>query len=152
MPGMLISTPLGRLLAQETDGKLSRLDFTPEGAPELPYDHTPLLLALAGQLQAYFAGNLKHFDIPLLLSGTPFRRAVWNSLLSIPYGQTVSYCQIAAKIGRPRAARAVGQAVHHNPFAILVPCHRVLGKKGALTGYAGGLDRKQALLKLEAGD
>lgn len=152
MPSSLISTPLGNLLAQETDGKLSRLDFTPEGAGSLPDDQTPLLLSLKSQLQDYFAGKLMRFDVPLFLSGTPFQRAVWDRLLGIPYGQTASYHQIAEWLDRPNADRAVGQAVHHNPVVILVPCHRVVGKNGALTGYAGGLDRKRDLLKLEAGD
>ena len=104
----------------------------------------------ADQLQAYFAGKLRQFRVPLDLRGTPFQRQVWAQLGHIPYGETVSYRQIAQAIGRPNAARPVGQAIGSNPVAIIVPCHRVIGTNGSLTGYGGGRHRKQALLELEA--
>lgn len=101
------------------------------------------------QLQEYFLGKRRRFDLPVLLKGTPFQIAVWNSLLDIPYGEVFTYGQIAAKIGKPGAARAVGQAANRNPLWIVVPCHRVVGKNRSLTGYAGGLEMKRALLELE---
>jgi methylated-DNA-[protein]-cysteine S-methyltransferase len=101
------------------------------------------------QLNAYFAGDLVDFDLELDLHGTEFQRRVWRALLTIPYGETRSYGEIAEKIGAPGAARAVGLANGHNPIAIVVPCHRVIGAGGSLTGYGGGLDRKRTLLGLE---
>lgn len=103
----------------------------------------------AQQLDAYFAGDLWEFDVELDLRGTEFQRRVWQALLTIPYGETRSYGQIADQIGATGAARAVGLANGHNPVAIIVPCHRVIGAAGKLTGYGGGLDRKQTLLNLE---
>jgi methylated-DNA-[protein]-cysteine S-methyltransferase len=101
------------------------------------------------QLDAYFAGELTEFDLRLRLEGTEFQRTVWAGLCEIPYGETTSYGELAARIGRPRASRAVGLANGRNPVAIVVPCHRVIGAGGSLTGYGGGLERKQALLDLE---
>lgn len=101
------------------------------------------------QLTAYFAGELTDFDLELDLRGTAFQRRVWNALLTIPYGETRSYGEIAEQIGAPGSARAVGWANGHNPIAIVVPCHRVIGAGGSLTGYGGGLERKRALLDLE---
>jgi len=105
---------------------------------------------IIAELDAYFAGSLKKFSVPLDLRGTEFQRRVWELLLHIPYGETRSYGQIARAIGRPEASRAVAQAVGTNPVAIIVPCHRVIGASGGLVGYGGGLHRKQALLELEA--
>lgn len=111
----------------------------------------PVLRAATLQLQEYFAGTRKIFDLPLDFSGgTGFQQAVWRALLNIPAGTTVSYGTISQRIGKPQAVRAVGAAVGRNPLGIVVPCHRVLGSNGALTGYAGGLDRKIALLQLES--
>jgi methylated-DNA-[protein]-cysteine S-methyltransferase len=102
------------------------------------------------QLQAYFAGELKQFDVPLDLSaGTPFQQAVWQALLKIPFGKTTSYGALSSSIGKPLAVRAVGTAIGRNPIGIIVPCHRVVGADGSLTGYAGGLHRKEAFLRLE---
>ena len=106
-------------------------------------------LRLISQLDAYFAGKLREFKIPLDLRGTSFQRQVWDLLCGIPWGETRSYGEIAKALGRPKAARAVGRAVGTNPVSIVVPCHRVIGSDGTLTGYGGGLDRKKALLKLE---
>jgi methylated-DNA-[protein]-cysteine S-methyltransferase len=104
---------------------------------------------LVSQLDAYFGGTLRRFTVPLDLRGTPFQRRVWDVLNTIPWGETMSYGQVAAALGRPEAARAVGRAVGTNPVAIVVPCHRVLGSDGSLTGYGGGLEKKTALLRLE---
>ena len=101
------------------------------------------------QLEAYFAGQRTDFDLELNLVGSEFQRRVWRALLTIPYGETRSYAQIAEQIGAPGAARAVGLANGHNPIAIIVPCHRVIGASGSLTGYGGGLDRKRSLLDME---
>jgi len=101
------------------------------------------------QLDAYFAGTLKEFDLPFFATGTVFQLLVWEELMKIPYGETISYGELAKLIGKPQASRAVGTALHVNPVPILVPCHRVVGAKGQLTGFAGGLSAKQALLELE---
>jgi methylated-DNA-[protein]-cysteine S-methyltransferase len=110
---------------------------------------SPVLRAAAGQLQAYFAGQLTGFDLPLALEGTRFQRTVWAELQAIGYGETISYGQLADRIGQPTASRAVGLANGRNPVSIVVPCHRVVGATGSLTGYGGGLDRKRYLLALE---
>ncbi len=110
---------------------------------------SPILQAAVAQLADYFAQRLQEFGVPLDLRGTPFQRAVWAELLTIPYGKTLTYGEIAMEIERPRAFQAVGQAVGANPVAIIVPCHRVVGRNGALTGYAAGIERKAALLELE---
>ncbi len=106
--------------------------------------------AVRDQLRAYFGGELREFDIPLRLHGTDFQRLVWNELIRIPFGSTISYQEQAERMGRPRAARPVGAANGRNPISIVVPCHRVIGANGSLTGYGGGLDRKQWLLDHEA--
>lgn len=113
-------------------------------------DTHPLLVEAIAQLHAYFEGRRQHFDLPLDLShGTAFQQSVWQALLAIPAGATTSYGQLSAGIGKPAAVRAVGAAVGRNPISVIVPCHRVLGSDGSLTGYAGGLERKSALLTLE---
>lgn len=101
------------------------------------------------QLEEYFAGRRRDFELELALAGTPFQRGVWSALREIPYGETISYGDLAERIGRPSAARAVGMANGRNPIGIIVPCHRVVGSTGDLTGYGGGLDRKRRLLDLE---
>jgi methylated-DNA-[protein]-cysteine S-methyltransferase len=110
----------------------------------------PLLIDAAGQLNAYFEGDLREFDLPLAPSGTAFQRRVWDAVSAIPYGDTASYSEIAAVVCTPAVCRAVGAANGRNPLPVIVPCHRVIGAAGALTGYGGGLDRKRALLDLEA--
>ena len=109
----------------------------------------PLLSEAVAQLEAYFAGKLRRFDLPLDLDGTEFQRRVWEQLVQIPYGETRTYAQVAAAIGHPSAIRAVGSANGQNPVAIIVPCHRVVRTGGGLGGYGGGLDAKRALLALE---
>lgn len=148
-----VPSPLGPLRLLATDGALVGL-YMPEhkGAPEraaLPAQGHPTLEGCRAQLEEYFAGGRTAFDIPLAPAGTGFQRAVWNALLEIPYGQVLSYGALAARLGRPRAARAVGAANAGNPISIIVPCHRVVGANGTLTGYAGGVERKQWLLAHE---
>lgn len=141
--------PVGELVITYQAGAviaLKRADATalPEDAPNA------LTEAVCQQLNEYFAGTRTAFDFPLRLQGTPFQEKVWAALRDIPYGETRSYQQIAQAIGQPKACRAVGMANHRNPIYIVVPCHRVVGANGALTGYGGGLDMKKALLELEA--
>jgi methylated-DNA-[protein]-cysteine S-methyltransferase len=111
----------------------------------------PVLLEAEAQLRAYFDGELERFELPLAPRGTPFQLSAWEALLEIPYGSTTTYSELAAAIGRPSACRAVGAANGRNPLAVIVPCHRVIGAAGALTGYGGGLERKRLLLAFEAG-
>jgi methylated-DNA-[protein]-cysteine S-methyltransferase len=117
--------------------------------PSSGRDTTPLLEKAAKQLDEYFNGKRKAFDLPLSPHGTDFQIRVWKTLQTIPYGQTRSYGQIAAQTGNPKASRAVGMANNRNPIAIIIPCHRVIGADGSLTGYAGGLELKQQLLEIE---
>lgn len=113
--------------------------------------HHPVLVQAMQQLDSYFAGSLRQFDLPLYWgSGTAFQQNIWRALCDVPLGQTVSYGTISQRIGKPKAVRAVGAAIGRNPLGIVVPCHRVVGANGALTGYAGGLDKKIALLQLES--
>jgi len=153
-----VLSPLGPLLLAATPLGLSGVWFMDQR--HLPaegqiQDWTPdqdnaILSTAAAQLTAYFEQRLDRFDLPLDLSaGTAFQSSVWRALLDIPFGQTRSYGELARAIGKPAAVRAVGAAIGRNPLGIVVPCHRVVGAQGALTGYAGGLDRKAALLRLE---
>ena len=154
-----INSPLGQIQLARTDRGVCGAWFVDEQkhapapdnfVPAQHKPHDPLLRLAAEQLQACFAGRLQAFDLPLDLSaGTVFQQAVWQALLRIPHGKTDSYLALATALGKPSATRAVGAAVGRNPVSIIVPCHRVLGHTGQLTGYAGGLWRKQALLKLE---
>lgn len=151
----LVDTPLGPVRIARTANGLAGLWFEGQkhhpGALQVPLQPAdPLLREAAAQLRRYFAGDARAFDLPLDLQGTPFQRAVWQALLHIPAGRTCSYGDLARAIGRPRAVRAVGAAVGRNPASLVVPCHRVLGQDGSLTGYAGGVQRKQSLLQLEA--
>ena len=150
-----LPSPLGELLLARTAHGLAGVWFEGQkdhpgalSAPEAPGDD--LLERAAGRLQAYFRGQAVCFDdLPLDLIGTPFQRAVWQALCTVGRGATASYGAIAARVGAPAALRAVGAAIGRNPVSVIVPCHRVLGAGGALTGYAGGLQRKAALLRLE---
>jgi methylated-DNA-[protein]-cysteine S-methyltransferase len=144
-----IVTPLGTFLAIAEDGALVRISF-PGAAPEPSWVRDDAGLAsVRAQLGAYFAGDLVDFDIPLAPGGTAFENRVWRALRKIPYGQTVSYSELARAIGAPNGARAVGQANGRNPIPIVVPCHRVVAAGGKLGGYAGGLEIKRTLLQLE---
>ena len=139
----------------ETGGFLTRADFLeqiPESEhfqPDSISNSSTLLKNACRQLNEYFEGRRKKFDLALQPHGTDFQRSAWESLLRIPYGETRSYLQQAESIRNPRAIRAIGQANSRNPIPIIIPCHRVIGKNGSLTGYAGGLDRKTLLLALE---
>ncbi|MEE4639035.1 MAG: methylated-DNA--[protein]-cysteine S-methyltransferase [Wenzhouxiangella sp.] len=151
-----IETPLGPMLVAAGPEGLAGSWFVgqrhfPAEAVSWEHGRTDLLAEAETQLQAYLAGELKAFELRLAPRGTPFQRAVWDHLRTIPYAQSSSYGQIARALGRPSAARAVGTAVGRNPWTLIVPCHRVVGSNGALTGYAGGLARKRWLLALEAG-
>ena len=150
-------TPLGAMVAAVNDaGALTYLNFEDDttGATTLfpggqVVEDAARCAHVVAQLNAYFCGERQSFDLPLAASGTPFQQRVWQELQRIPYGTTLSYGQLAAKLGNPNASRAVGRANATNPIAVIVPCHRVIGSTGKLTGYAGGLSRKERLLQLE---
>lgn len=151
---MTFESPLGPLLLARTAAGLAGAWF--EGQKDHPgtiaapeRDDDPLLNEAARQLTDYWAGQRRHFDLALDLHGTPFQLDVWRALLAVQAGQTQSYGEIARCIGTPAAVRAVGAAVGRNPVSVVVPCHRIIGRDGSLTGYAGGLHRKTALLKHE---
>lgn len=130
---------------------LETLELNPAGPPSCPCDEShPLVRAALDQLTEYFAGARFQFDLPLAPQGTAFQKSVWQALVEIPYAETRSYADIARRIRRPKAVRAVGAANGRNPIAIIVPCHRVIGSNGTLVGYGGGLPMKQMLLELEA--
>jgi methylated-DNA-[protein]-cysteine S-methyltransferase len=131
-------------------GGIRAIEFDRQPVPECPRnDRNPLLLEAARQLQAYFAGQLREFQLPLDVEGTVFQKRVWREVGSIPFGETRSYLQISTAIGSPRAVRAVGAANGANPVPIVVPCHRVIGVNGKLVGYGGGLALKRRLLEME---
>ena len=166
----ILDTPLGPLFVGASGAGLHRVDFVREGRDEAwlaaaleldaaraasgpPGGSAPAILAEAlGQLDAYFAGRARGFTLPLAPRGTAFQAGVWSALGAIAPGETRSYAQVAAAVSRPAAVRAVGQAVARNPLAVVVPCHRVVGADGSLTGYAGGMERKRWLLAREAAD
>ncbi|HEX2039294.1 MAG TPA: methylated-DNA--[protein]-cysteine S-methyltransferase [Acidimicrobiales bacterium] len=148
-----IPSPVGPLTLAGRDEVLTNLcmedqTHSPRGRADWVRDDG-IFPKVVDQLDAYFAGELTDFDVEIDLLGTPFQKRVWSALLDIPYGATASYGDVAAAIGQPTACRAVGMANGRNPVAIIVPCHRVIGSGGTLTGYAGGLDRKRILLDLE---
>ena len=151
----VIDSPIGELRLVERDGEVTQIEFSPfrdgDGRPRGERDDAhPVLVEAARQLAAYFAGDLKHFDLPLAPVGTEFQQRVWKGLCEIGYGETSSYGELAHRLGKTNAAsRAVGLANGRNPIPIVIPCHRVIGANGTLTGYAGGVDRKQKLLELE---
>jgi len=152
-----MKSPLGTLLLTAENGSLVGVHFPGQkhDRPRQPHwqraDHDPVLAQARTQLAEYFAGRRARFDLPLAARGTPFQQAVWQALLAVPFGGTSTYGAIAAAIRRPRAVRAVGAAIGANPIGIVVPCHRIIGRDGSLTGYAGGLERKAKLLELERG-
>jgi methylated-DNA-[protein]-cysteine S-methyltransferase len=149
----VMDSPVGPLTLVASDGGLCGLYMTEHR--HAPADHGPRddrwSGAVIDQLTAYFAGELREFDVPLAMAGTPFQQTVWHALTAIPYGETVSYGELAQRLGQPSAARAVGLANGKNPISIIVPCHRVVGSTGSLTGYGGGLPRKRYLLDFERG-
>ncbi|MBD5118366.1 MAG: methylated-DNA--[protein]-cysteine S-methyltransferase [Clostridiales bacterium] len=152
-PVLYRTYPIGTLGLMDDGEGLSRVSLCREDVrPGAGEGETPLTLQAAAELDEYFAGRRKSFTVPLSPKGTEFQLAVWQALRDIPYGQTRTYGEIAAAIGRPRAARAVGMANHDNPLLIFTPCHRVVGKDGSLTGFACGLEAKRRLLELERMD
>lgn len=151
MSAYFYETHIGAIGIAEKNGKITRLYFQNDHRPppHTTIKETPLLQEAAQQLQAYLAGKLTGFSLPLQPDGTAFMQQVWMRLCEIPYGETASYKSLAESLGNPNAARAVGMANHRNPIPIFIPCHRVVGANGSLVGYRGGLDLKSRLLKLE---
>ena len=152
----VMPSPIGDLRIVERDGSIVAIEFSPfqphaDGRPlGARSDDLPVLSETVRQLTAYFDRELTDFDLPLAPTGTDFQQRVWHQLVGIPYGETASYGEVAGRLGMTNAAsRAVGLANGRNPIPIVVPCHRVIGANGTLTGYAGGLERKQLLLELE---
>ena len=146
----VVDSPIGKILLTAEDGALTRLYMSPFHL-DSAWAHDPEALAEpARQLAEYFAGERTEFELELRPAGTAFQQAVWAKLLEIPYGETTSYGALALQLGDPRKVRAVGLANGRNPISIVVPCHRVIGADGSLTGYGGGLERKRHLLDLEA--
>ena len=149
----VMDSPIGPLMLVSGPAGLAEIRFTPAGEtpkPAVEWQHDPDVFADAiRQLQDYFAGKRQVFDLPLDPQGTPFQRQVWAALQTIPYGETISYAELAQRIGKTSAVRAVGAANGQNPLPIVIPCHRVIGSDGSLTGYGGGLFIKRLLLDLE---
>lgn len=145
----LITTPIGNMIATADADGITSLDFADETF-QAALCENPLLLRLEEELRDYFAGNRRTFTLPLNPHGTPFQKAVWETLQTIPYGETLSYAQEAERFGNPKAVRAVASANGRNPIAILIPCHRVIASGGGIGGYSGGIWRKEFLLGLES--
>lgn len=146
-----VPTPIGGFGVAAACEGITAVHFGGVGRMPVTSEPSPVLRRAADQLAEYFAGTRTEFDVPLAVpDGTDFEKAVWNAIAAIPYAEMVTYGQIAAGIGQPDAARAVGVACHHNPVPVIVPCHRVVGAGGKLVGFGGGLDRKRFLLQLEA--
>lgn len=149
---LLHPTPVGNIVIVENGTAVTHVFFSRMAQPEhVQWEETPLLRQTANQLDEYFQGSRRAFNVPISPQGTDFEQTVWKALQTIPQGETRSYGDIARQIGRPSACRAVGHANNRNPISIIIPCHRVIGANGKLTGYAGGLTIKQYLLELEQG-
>lgn len=147
---LTLQSPIGELVLTEEDAQITRLCLPGENPPaDFPEQHMPLLDRAAQELEEYFAGKRKLFDLPLNPAGTEFQHRVWQELEKIPYGEVITYGELARRAGNPKASRAVGQANHRNPIAILIPCHRVIAGGGKLGGYGGGTEIKRKLLVLE---
>ena len=148
-------SPLGPVVAVASDAGLMHVDFVgakyerPIGRDWVEDASAPALRACREQLGEYFAGRRKDFDLPLAAAGSDFQKRVWQEIARVPYGQTITYGELAKRAGAPGQARAAGAATGRNPLGIVVPCHRIMGADGGLTGYAGGLERKRGLLELE---
>ncbi len=149
----IIPSPLGDILLAGNPNGLAQISFQEGSSALLPapnwQEDESTFAEVRRQLNAYFTGELHHFDLPLAPKGTPFQQTVWQTLQTIPYGTTSTYGELASKIGNPKASRAVGAANGRNPIPIIIPCHRVIGANGKLTGFRGGLQFKEALLSLE---
>lgn len=146
---IFLDTPAGMIKITETDGYITELIFKSSSIIGNVSNYTPLLREARKQIKEYFSGSRKSFDLPLMPSGTEFQKRAWRSLMDIPYGETRSYKQQAKVLGKPGSCRAVGAANGRNPILIVIPCHRLIGSDGRLTGYSGGLEVKEKLLKLE---
>ena len=146
----LVASPVGELLVSADDDGLTGIEFAPHRTPAGQRDDDAFG-DVAKQLEEYFAGTRRQFDVTLAPRGTVFQRSVWSAIAAVPYGETVSYGSIARALGTPSGSRAVGAATGRNPIVIVIPCHRVVGADGSLTGFGGGLDRKTLLLDLEGG-
>ncbi len=149
MEFFMFDTPIGPMALSEEDGVLTRLYLPNTPTPRIMPRETPLLCRARDQILEYLDGERKSFDLPLCAAGTDFQQKVWTALREIPWGETRTYGQIAWQIGAHRASRAVGMVCRQNPLPILIPCHRVVGADGSLTGYAGGVELKKHLLELE---
>ncbi|HEX5612010.1 MAG TPA: methylated-DNA--[protein]-cysteine S-methyltransferase [Burkholderiales bacterium] len=151
-------SPHGRMLVTATEAGLSGVHFDgqkyfpPDDAESRRAKRNPFVAQAIRELQEYFGGTRKRFEVALAPAGTPFQLAIWRAIATVPYGETISYGELARRAGVPGHARAAGAATGRNPIGIIVPCHRIVGANGSLTGYAGGLPRKRALLALEAGE
>jgi len=150
-----VDSPIGPLTLMARDGRLTHLVMEDQAHAVAPPPGSrrddDVFAEVASQLDEYFAGQRTSFDVPMTLEGTDFQRRVWAELCAIPYGETISYGELARRVGSPKASRAVGSANGRNPVAVIVPCHRVIAADGSLGGYGGGLDRKVHLLGLEQG-
>jgi methylated-DNA-[protein]-cysteine S-methyltransferase len=154
---LTMPSPIGELLLVAEGAALTHIHFEGAGSARLAdsgsrrvaADAARVLAETRAQLEAYFAGRLERFDLPLGARGTPFQTRVWSALRDIPFGETISYAELARRIGEPAAVRAVGHANGRNPIPLVVPCHRVIGADGSLTGFSGGIERKRWLLELE---
>jgi methylated-DNA-[protein]-cysteine S-methyltransferase len=145
-------TDIGKITIAEEDGYITHVLFGHENLPDSRVNETALLKDAHKQISEYLKGERRSFDLPLSPSGTEFQQRVWKALTGIPYGETVTYEDIARKVGNEKACRAVGMANNRNPISLIIPCHKVIGKNGKLTGYGGGLGIKEYLLKLERGN
>lgn len=148
----VVDSPLGEIVVAGGPDAVTAVWFAPPSDREGWERDDAGLAPVARRLEEYFAGRGRDLDVPVRVEGSPFERRVWQEVRAIPYGRTASYAEIARRIGRPGAARAVGRANARNPVCLVVPCHRVVGTDGGLTGYSGGLERKRALLALEGGE
>lgn len=149
LPYLYIDTPVGKIRISGSAEHIAAIEFKESGEEPYPGEVPVLLRECAAQLLGYIAGSRKNFDLPLAQEGTDFQQKVWNELTRIPFGQTISYHELARRLGDEKSIRAAGTANGKNNIAIVVPCHRVIGSDGSLTGYAGGLHRKEWLLRLE---
>lgn len=145
-----LMTPVGAVQIEASEVGLTGVAFIGDTLPAQGETPNAITQAVTAQLSSYFQGQRQQFDLPLMPHGSIFQQQVWQQLLTIPAGSTINYAQLAAQLGKPKAAQAVGQANGRNPIAVIIPCHRVIGKDGSLTGYAGGLERKAWLLQHEA--
>ena len=146
--GKIYNTSIGKISIIQEGEYIVKIEFGEE-LKDIEIKETKLILKTISEIKEYLEGKRKEFDIPIKLQGTKFQKKVWNELLKIPYGETCSYKDIAIRINNEKGVRAVGMANHNNPIAIIVPCHRVIGKNGKLVGYAGGIDIKSKLLEIE---